>query len=175
MKGIKYLAVALCFQILFSNTQCCFADSEGIKQIAEDNTVNVLQYFGMTYNEILMERSGLYKAIDSFGSGKEFLTDGRIDFYFDYCYSDDIYDAAVNRIVITNNDFGRSFVGENMCIPATYNDEILYMEANGFENVCTLGDLRKVWVSDDYIAIVSRGPYSGCCEIDISKNAEGMY
>ena len=166
MKYIKIIFVVLCMQLVLIS--CCSAEETYEK-------TDVRQYFGMTYSELMDAMPDLFEAKDTFGTGKTFLTNGGIDFYFEFYYDENILNAKVNRIVISDNDSGNNFIGDKMCIAATYTDEEIYMEEMGFKDICTMGDYRKVWQNDEYVVIVTRGAYAGCCEIDISQNEEELY
>ena len=140
----------------------------------KDSGIDVVQYFNMTFEQIKEEIPGLFEAVDTFGTGKTFLTNGKVSFYFGFWHDDTLLknDSKINRIVISANDTGRYRIGEDMCICATYGDEGVYMKQEGFEKVYTLGDRRNIWANDEYIVIVTRGPYASCCEIDVSKNVK---
>ena len=149
----------------------CVCMSFGSLRVSADDHKDITQYLGKTFSEIRQEFPFLYEAEEEYGDGKSFFTDGEICFYFGSGFSNDRKDTdTVNRIVLTHKDTAATWsLGSMMCSAATYMDEKIYMEKEGYELVLQTGEGRHIWSDGEHVCIVTRHPLSsGCLEIDLS-------
>lgn len=171
---ITFVTVCLLFAAVLGGTVSGTAASAADTSY-EDSGTDIVPFLGMTYAEIQEMMPDLFEAADLFGSGRTFLTDGLISFYFEYNYGDyqDQFECKVNRIVVGNNDYHNKYrIGKMMCLGATRADEREFMSGEGYTAAFSTGDERNVWTDGQHIVIVTRGPYASCSAMEISFAAE---
>ena len=142
---------------------------------AASDYTNVSTYMGMTVNEVMHEIPGMWWDDDGMGGGYEFITDGRVCFYYEpvvFPGSESVYDKKINRIVLNNHAGPEYRIGTSLCVGATYTDEEIYLRDMGYRNLLETADGRHIWKNDDGgVVIVTRGIWAGAVEIDFTSES----
>ena len=140
---------------------------------AQESFVDVSGYLGKTVQDVMDAFPGMWMANDEMQSGRDYVTDGRICFYYEYLYNfsneqnKSIYDQTVNRIVL-NEHCGMEYrIGNSFCVGATPTDEDIYLQNMGYEKILETGDYRNIWRdAGGHLIIVTRGPFAGASAVD---------
>ena len=151
----------------------CIFLARAVTVYAEYEHLDVSVYLGATVDELYRDFPGsLWEGTDIFSSGREFLTDGKVCFYYEYSYmSESRSDKKVNRIVLNNHCGSEYWIGS---LPggATPGDEYAGLETMDYELIFETADWRNIWKDDKgHLVIVTRGPFASACEIDYSMLA----
>ena len=144
---------------------------------AEYYGTDVSSYLGKTVSYLYDTfQESLWEGQDTLSSGRSFLTDGKVCFYYEFCYpGDSMMDKVIDRIVLNNNCGSEYWIG-SLSGGATYMDEYSGCTGMGYECILQTGDGRQIWQdSDNHLIIVTRGPWAGACEIDYSMIVEGDF
>lgn len=137
---------------------------------AEEYGTDVSGYLGLTVREVLRDFPDFYYENDRQGSGRDFLTNGKVCFYYEYNYAQDegLEDKRINRIVL-NGPCGSDYRIGKLPGGSTYGDEYAYLNNMGYTFLYRTDDLRHFWMDDEgHLIIVTRGMYAGACETDYS-------
>ena len=145
--------------------------------VAEEYGTDVSVYLGRTVQELISDLPDLYSDNDQAGSGRDFLTNGKVGFYYEYTYSETetIEEKKINRIVL----YGAC--GADYCIGqlpggSTYNDEYMALTNMGYSFLYKTNDMRHFWKDDeDHLIIITRGPWAGASETDYSEVIPGEF
>ena len=143
-----------------------------ITAAAEYNPVDVSGYLGRTVEEVYRDFPDFWTETDQSQSGREYLTNGRVCFFYEYALTDDdnMFEKKINRIVL-NDRCGSEFRIGGLSGGATYGDEYAGLTGMGYEFLYTTGDNRHIWMDEEkeHLIIVTRGPWASACEIDYSE------
>ena len=138
--------------------------------LAEDYGTDVSGYLGRTVRELLADFPNLYTENDRAGSGRDFLTNGKVGFYYEYPYpeTDKIEEMRIDRIVLYG-DCGSDYRINRLPGGSTYNDEYMALTTMGYSFLYKTEDMRHFWMDDEnHLIIVTRGPWAGASETDYS-------
>lgn len=159
-------------------SRCCIAASICVMLLlvfsaivhAEEYGTDVSGYLGRTVGEVLQDFPNLYYDSDSGSSDREFLTDGKVCFYYEYIYSDTELPEDKRVIcIVLNNSCGAEYRIGQLPGGATYGDEYAYLNGMGYEFQFRTDDMRNFWKDDQgHLMIITRGMWAGACETDYS-------
>ena len=144
---------------------------------ADEYGRDVSGYLGRTVQDLLSDFPNLYSDNDRTGSGMDFLTNGKVGFYYEYVYSDaeKMEDKRINRIVLYG-DCGADYCIGELPGGSTYNDEYMALTNMGYSFLYKTEDMRDFWMDDDnHLIIVTRGPWAGANETDYSEINPGDF
>ena len=144
---------------------------------AQEYGTDVSTYLGWTVQELLSNFPDLYKDNDQTGSGRDFLTNGKVGFYYEFIYSDTekLEDKKINRIVLYG-DCGADYRIESLPGGSTYNDEYAALTGMGYSFLYKTDDARHFWMDDEnHLIIVTRGPWAGASETDYCLISHGEF
>ena len=164
----KFFCITLLIMALSSYSGTAFAGEYG---------TDVSKYLGRTVQELLADFPDLYTDNDQAGSGRDFLTNGKVGFYYEYVYSETerIEDKRINRIVLYG-DCGEDYRIESLPGGATYNDEYSALTGMGYSFLYKTDDMRHFWMDDEnHLIIVTRGQWAGASETDYSLVLPGEF
>ena len=141
---------------------------------AKADAIDVSSYIGKTVAEVMQDFPEAYFAKDENISDREFLTDGKVCFFYDYVNPDTEtpQEKIVNRIVLTNAAGAEYYIGS---LPggSTPQDEYYCLKDMGYQLVFTTSDYRNIWTDNHgHLIIVTRGQWAGACETDYSLLTE---
>ena len=144
---------------------------------AEQYGTDVSGYLGCTVQKVLSDFPDLYSDNDQKGSGRDFLTNGKVGFYYEYIYSETekTEEKRINRIVLYG-DCGADYRIE--CLPggSTYGDEYSALTGMGYTFLYKTDDMRHFWMDDEnHLIIVTRGQWAGASETDYSMVISGGF
>ena len=166
-KGFIRLAVLLLFVTSLSSKAV----------VAEEYGIDVSGYLGRTVQEVLSDFPDLYFDNDEQGSGRDFLTNGKVGFYYEYAYSDTemIEDKRINRIVFYG-DCGADYRINLLPGGSTYGDEYSALTSMGYTFLYKTDDMRHFWMdNENHLIIVTRGPWAGASETDYTTVLPGEF
>ena len=145
--------------------------------IAEEYGIDVSGYLGCSVQEVLSDFPDLYTDNDVQGSGRDFLTNGKVGFYYEYVYSDTekVEDKRINRIVLYG-DCGADYRIGSLPGGSTYGDEYSALTGMGYTFLYKTDDMRHFWMDDESrLIIVTRGPWAGASETDYTTVLSGEF
>ena len=121
-------------------------------------------------DELRLDFPELYVEKEDSAAGREFLTDGKVCFYYDYVYFQEELpgDMKINRIVLNGRCGSEYRIGQ---LPgnATYADEYIYLTDMGYEFLYRTEDIRHFWRDEEgHLIIVTRGMWAGSVRTDYS-------
>ena len=147
--------------------------SLSVPGLADEFGTDVSGYLGKTVSEVRNDFPELYSGNDSNNSGRDYLTDGKVLFYYEYNYSSEGERSAtgqerINRIVL-NNLCGSEYRIGSLPGGSTYGDEYGILTGMGYEFLYGTGDIRHFWMDEEgHLIIVTRGMWAGACKTDYS-------
>lgn len=144
---------------------------------AESYGTDVSGYLGRTVGELLADFPDLYTDNDRAGSGRDFLTNGEVGFYYEFAdmEPEKLEEKRINRIVLYGSCGADFWIGD---LPggSTYGDEYTALTGMGYSFLYKTGDLRNIWMDDEnHLIIVTRGPWAGASETDYCMVTPGEY
>ena len=165
---IKFLSMAI---LVFAAVSICS------RAMAAEYGTDLSGYLGCTVQDVLLDFPDLYTDNDKAGSGRDFLTNGKVGFYYEFLYSENekIEDKIIDRIVLYGS-CGADFRIDQLPGGSTYGDEYLALTGMGYSFLYKTDDMRHFWMDDEnHLIIVTRGPWAGASETDYSMVSQGGF
>lgn len=163
-KALQGICIAgTVFLVAASGGRTVRADTQEKKEICG--------YLGKTYSEILSDFDDTLEIVSTDQRESRIcLTDGEIWFFFEYLYMQDMQDIPVNEIAITGGTGKSNYrIGDYLTVGATRMDEIVYLEDMGYTKLFSSADYKNYWVKDDFLVIVTRGPWAGADMLQLTR------